>query len=301
MKKALQQTSIILSILLIGQLMMAQTGKYDVTGNLSMGSSHTYEAQIKNTSGAGTGNDQIDATGDATIDGTLDIVLDGYTVNNADQFEIIAYGGTQSGTFSTINWPASMSSAGWMIDYGTLNAGKVTIYGPMSALPVEWLSVKVISTGTDHILRWATASEINSDYYIVEHSADGQEFSIMDKINSQGTSFDLQNYSYTHLSPNRGTHYYRLRQVDKDGKEEYSKVVSIRKDELSNISYYPNPVSEVLHFNQKVSLIVLYNINGQEVKRAENITDIDVSDLQNGTYILDVNNGTIRKNIIINK
>lgn len=110
-------------------------GKITVTGNFTMGDSAIYKCEIKDTTGAGTGHDQIDISGNTTLAGTLDIVLDGYSPKDNDIFEIIKYGGTLSGTFGAITG----MPIGWKIDYGEKKPGSVTIYGPNILLLEEEL------------------------------------------------------------------------------------------------------------------------------------------------------------------
>ncbi|MCP3929914.1 MAG: hypothetical protein GY705_12535, partial [Bacteroidetes bacterium] len=88
-------------------------GKVNVTGNFTMGSGATYKCELKDLTGAGTGHDQIDVTGELSLDGILDIVLlDLFAPGINDVFEIIKFGtlNASKNTFTTVNWPASMST-----------------------------------------------------------------------------------------------------------------------------------------------------------------------------------------------
>ncbi|MCP4124408.1 MAG: hypothetical protein GY751_21895, partial [Bacteroidetes bacterium] len=231
-------------------------GKVTVTGNFTMGSGATYKCELTDPSqAAGVGYDQIDVTGDVALAGTLEIVLDGYSAVNSHYFEIMAFTGSLSGTFTTITGMPS----GWFIDYGNLVPQKVTIYGPTAPnpLPVELVYLKVDPKEDKHVLSWQTASEQNSDYFDIEHSTDAKRFSVIGKVKSQGTSYDTHNYSYNHLSPARGINYYRLRQVDLDEKFEYSNIVSARweaedLDGKTGISFYPNPATGNISFDHPV-------------------------------------------------
>lgn len=63
---------------------------------------------------------------------------------------------------------------------------------------------------------WSTSSEINNDYFIIEHSADGILFNQLLRVNGAGNTNTQHNYAAVSL---KGTGYYRLKQVDFDGKE----------------------------------------------------------------------------------
>ncbi len=101
----------------------------------------------------------------------------------------------------------------------------LTING-VSPLPVELTSFRSIEQGENIKLTWQTATEINSDYYAIEHSRDGKTWNQMDMITAAGQSVQIRDYAYTHVRPNPGIHYHRLRIVDQDGSYEYSPMVA---------------------------------------------------------------------------
>lgn len=77
------------------------------------------------------------------------------------------------------------------------------------------------------VLKWATKSERNNDYFSIERSEDGKIFETIKQINGAGNSNKKLYYDFTDYYPARGTNYYRLKQTDYDGKFEYSKVIII--------------------------------------------------------------------------
>ena len=272
-------------------------GKITVTGNFTMGGSATYKCELKDLTGAGTGHDRIDASGDIALDGTLDIVLDGYSPANSDYFEIMAYGGNLSGTFSTITG----MPAGWQIDYGVITANKVTIYGPSSALPIELINFTVRKKNEMLILFWKTASEQNSDYFDIEHSTNAQDFQKLGRIKTQGTNYDIRSYSYPHQSPPKGINYYRLKQVDTDGQFTYSNIVS-GKIGTEEITFYPNPATGTISFDHPVETVTIYDLMGKEILKKEQVESVlDISGMEESIYILEINNGAFRKKLVVSK
>ena len=280
----------------------AQEGVFNINGNLTLAGTATYEAQLKDLSGAGNGHDQINVTGDLTLSGTLDLALNGYTPNVNDLFEIMAYSGTLSGNFTTINWPAAMVSQGWTIDYGVLSSGKVTIYGPSSMLPVDLLFFKGEQQGGEHLLSWKTASEINSAYFSVEHSSTGIDFRPVGEVLSQGNSDTIHSYHFSYSPPSEGLHYYRLRQVDLDGRFEYSSVISIRGMENNAISIQGNPTKALLQLTKPVSGVVIYDLQGTEVFRSKEGNDhYDISALAAGLYLVEIGDARSLRKLIIHQ
>jgi len=270
-------------------------GKVTVNGDLTLGSTATYKCELKDLTGAGTGHDQIEATGSITLDGTLDIVLDGYTPDDADKFEVMKYGTTLSGTFSTVNG----LPAGWQIDYGVQEPNMVTIYGQNSTIPIELLNFTAVRQKESVILKWQTASERNSDYFTIEHSTDAKNFSSLDRIKAQGISNNVQRYSFEHHTPAKGINYYRLKQVDLDEKFAYSNIIAMELGK-EKYTFYPNPANKSITFNQPCDVIVIYDISGKEIIRKEKVTTtLDISSLKQGMYIIDVNKGEYKDKIII--
>ncbi|MEO7309140.1 MAG: T9SS type A sorting domain-containing protein [Chitinophagaceae bacterium] len=98
-------------------------------------------------------------------------------------------------------------------------------------------------------LQWNTVTEINNGYFTVERSAAGRIFSGVGSVTSKavnGNSIALLNYSFNDdLSGMKGVVYYRLKQVDKDGKFRYSGIISvqIKQGHAETIGIYPNPAT----------------------------------------------------------
>jgi acid phosphatase type 7 len=66
------------------------------------------------------------------------------------------------------------------------------------------------------LVQWITAQEINSDYFTVERSANGQNFEMIMVINGNGDSEAPTRYEFTDNTPLHGTGYYRLTATDKN-------------------------------------------------------------------------------------
>lgn len=280
----------------------AQVGVLTNIGDLTLGSSAIYEVELKDLSGPGSGNDNIEISSNLNLNGTLDLVLSGYSPVISDDFVIMSYGGTLTGTFSTINWPADMIAQGWTIDYGIINPNTITIYVP-SSLPVELLSFQVMAQGDAHLIRWETATEINNDFFEVEHSTNGHDFAILDKVYSRGNSTQSQYYATEHQEVKNGSHYYRLRQVDQDGTYTYSDIISIYKSMDDALSFYPNPSSGTISFDNEIDGVVVYDLLGKKVLEINSSQNtFDLSSLSAGTFFIqELNNPQTTERLIIEK
>jgi hypothetical protein len=102
-----------------------------------------------------------------------------------------------------------------------------TAVAPVPApLPVQLTAFSATAAPSRGVqLAWATASELNSDFFEVQHSLDGRTFAAVGRVAAHGRSQALTNYTFLHAAPGTAaTHYYRLRQVDQDGTSAFSPV-----------------------------------------------------------------------------
>lgn len=168
-------------------------------------------------------------------------------------------------------------------------------------LGVTFLNVTAQLTSGNVNLRWEVAREINTTSYMVEKSTDGTNFTTIATIPyKEGDALDNV-YQYTDEETSSGGKIlYRIRELDSDGKELYSKTVAVQLGSLTGkLSVYPNPaqntatLSYTLTTGTNISLR-LFDLNGRELwtKQVEgyagtNTVAIDcVRTLPEGAYIL---------------
>ncbi|MCF8244246.1 MAG: BspA family leucine-rich repeat surface protein, partial [Saprospiraceae bacterium] len=185
--------------------------------------------------------DRLTVTGTATLGGTLDVTI-GYSPTNGDVITFLD-ATSISGTFATVNPPLP---SGWSLAYDSPNAGEVSLQ--FVVLPVELVSFQAERQNRDAaLLTWRTASELNNEGFDIERSSDGRNWETLSFVPGHGTTQAEQSYAYTDEQPLPGVNYYRLRQVDFDGKMEYSDIRSVMMEGSTNgIAVYPNPVKDGL-------------------------------------------------------
>lgn len=113
---------------------------------------------------------------------------------------------------------------------------------PSSPLPVELLFFKSTVNEKVITLEWATASELNFDYFAIERSLDGLTFDEIGQVQGHGTTDERHDYSFVDNSPVAKKLYYRLKTVDFDGYTEYFNIASVDFGGDRKVSIYPNPV-----------------------------------------------------------
>ncbi|OON68233.1 hypothetical protein B0919_13835 [Hymenobacter sp. CRA2] len=139
----------------------------------------------------------------------------------------------------TVTFPVTSFSQTVIGSYGT------------SPLPVELVAFTAERVGKDGLLRWTTAQEKNNDRFEVESSVDGRTFRAIGRVAGHGTSTNRHDYQLTDANLARYARsviYYRLRQVDQDGSEHLSDVVTLAVPQGAAVSAtaYPNPTSDQL-------------------------------------------------------
>jgi hypothetical protein len=106
---------------------------------------------------------------------------------------------------------------------GTIPAGiNITAIGIGSTgapLPVVFSQFEVHAEGCKVQIRWSTAQERNNDYFILERSTDGGMFREIARVGATGNSSEPKEYQVTDTDPAEGLNYYRIQQVDMDGKQ----------------------------------------------------------------------------------
>lgn len=151
-------------------------------------------------------------------------------------------------------------------------------------------------------LSWTTYTEENNKYFEVQRSADGFGFTRVDQVPSQapkGNSTTALNYSYTDAAPISERAFYRLMQVDIDGKSAYSNVVflAIKGENDLQLHLHPNPVKDKLNIHiagkiGKNATITLIDISGKvlqtKVPDQDNtrMTLFDMGKMQAGQYLI---------------
>ena len=182
------------------------------------------------------------------------------------------------------------------------------------ALPIELLYFTGHAEAQVNVIEWATASEKNNQYQIVERSANGlNNWSEVGRKAGAGTSTQTISYKLLDESP-LTSGYYRLRAVDFDGQEQLSEVIFIQRsaDELAIVNAFPVPVAKNLTLTVNAPFsgdvtVRLSDISGKLIsektyaaERGINTYEVEMSVLAAGSYQVRVSDGisTVINNIV---
>lgn len=170
----------------------------------------------------------------------------------------------------------------------------------VTPLPVTLKSFTADKEGTAAQLKWTTTNESNNKGFELQRSADGKKWAAIGFVATQasgGKSLSELYYSYRDDAPLAGTNFYRLNQIDRDGKEQYSAVQTLNFDLNTTVRTYPNPVRSTLSVNgllgdNTLKLINLYGQVLQTIKTSTPDIRIDLSSVPAGMYSLQIIDGT---------
>jgi hypothetical protein len=180
-----------------------------------------------------------------------------------------------------------------------------------SPLPVKMLFIEAKGVENTFIrTSWATSTEIDNWKFEVERSEDGKTFTKIGEVIGHATTTERQDYLYNDLTVTQGKrYYYRLKQIDFDGKYEYTPIVSAIldiDDAFSVGEFVPNPTSgrSTLTFKTKANKDVAVKVvnylgavvmeNSKTIRNADNTMYFDFDKLASGTYMVTIS--TAEKN-----
>ncbi len=215
--------------------------------------------------------------------------------------DYVGYGGTAScgpHTTATITEPPDADTQGyWRTNTSVPGSFDVTTT-PLSSnfpLPIEIIKLDIYKHKNIVKISFSTSSEINSSHFIIEWSRDANEWNEIGTVKAGGTTHDIKEYTFIHENPKAGINYYRLTQVDFDGRKETFPVKSVYfGSNQRNFDIIPNLAfnNVKIEFEKPVEngRLHIYNIDGQLMQSyvlasGIDVLRIDVSELPTGQYI----------------
>ena len=172
-------------------------------------------------------------------------------------------------------------------------------------LPVTLTQFSATCETENTTIEWQTASEQNSDVFVIERSENGKDWSTVDEVAAAGNSNTMINYMYKDYGRSRGLNYYQLQQIDVDGKiTTYGPISAMCDIEIVEIAVFPNPTDgdfaiEISAPQTEKYLVIFETADGHrisemyyQIKEGMNIIPMHAKDLDAGVYFIRVVNGT---------
>ena len=186
----------------------------------------------------------------------------------------------------------------------TIDELKVGLAWSNAPLPISLVKFTADKLSEQVKLNWVTATEINNDKFIVERSADGENFELVSEVKGAGNSREINSYNVVDATPLKGTSYYRLTQVDFNGASETFAPVAVNMSgklhlatvqsntEAVNIDlniYSPSATSTSI----RVTDLSGRTIASQQVNLVEGYQSVNLNtnNLSSGIHIIQIMNG----------
>lgn len=276
------------------------TGNVVNTGNstITFGGTSTVGGNL-----TGTGNGDYAVTGtlnvtgvitlntDADLSGTGVVAFGSSAIDGSGNSHFICNGGGKRD-----NW-AGNDPASPVPD----NPINLTTCGP-GVLPVEIIAFSAQGFDTRIELKWLTGSEINNSHFEILASEDGVNWKVVGSVGGAGNSDRVIEYNYVVYDTQYN--YFKLKQVDFDGRYNFTGIVKVATNQNGGIVLFPNPATNVLNIEALISHDGVYTIqivgadgrisHEQEgfLLEGKNNAQFNVSSLSNGVYELVIVSGS---------
>lgn len=175
----------------------------------------------------------------------------------------------------------------------------VTPFNVDAVLPLRFISFTAAKADDKVLLSWKTADEQNTSHFDIERSSDGI---IFEKIatTAAANSNGQHNYQQKDHQPHKGINYYRIKQVDKDGRFTYSAVIRISfNNNQKLLTVYPNPATQFVFIDcaalQGKVQVNIFDMQGRlvlsEQKTNTTLIKINIEKLAAGKYTVITSTG----------
>ena len=192
----------------------------------------------------------------------------------------------------------------YLIVDGDVNGGQQSFYTGAAGLPIDLMSFESTALKTGVNISWKTASEINNDYFILEKSTDAYSFEEVARMSGAGNSNNVLSYEFYDNNLSNEVIYYRLTQVDYDGKSETFPVIAVRAMQetilIDNIYTEQGQLNIQVagSSNNEVNVSVI-DITGKtlindKVSLSNSLISMDISSFSRGIYFAIIQNGEER-------
>lgn len=201
----------------------------------------------------------------------------------------------------------SSGATSYQVGYSAVAfAGTIFNLSNTTSIPVELMSFKAFVKNNVNALTWVTASERSNAAFDIERSNNGLDFQVIGTVKGAGTSAKVTTYNFSDDAP-LPLSYYRLRQIDFDGKETPSKILTVTRTGAGKVvlnKLYPSVAHDVLTLDMTANgttNVSIYDAVGRLVVSKQLgdvsgaiIEPLNINGLANGVYMLNVQSGGVR-------
>ena len=182
-------------------------------------------------------------------------------------------------------------------DWGLFAFDTVTVSGVVT--PLRLLSFDAYKQQSSVLLKWKTDNEVNTSHFDIERSSNGTQFEKIGEVAAVNAS-GINNYVFEDVQPLTKLNFYRIKQVDIDGKKTYSTIAKVLFDKFGKLlNVYPNPATNYVQFDfagkQKTILVNVFDVQGRLLQTTtmlnQPILKLPITNLPHGKYIVQLSDG----------
>ena len=224
-------------------------------------------------------------------------------VEKGEQFNI--NGSLVIGHYTNNAWNESGAtlSGDTVISNSTFHSFSPFAFGNDHSLPIRLLSFNANRQQNGNVLlNWIIINETNNKEFDIERSIDGIHFDRIGKVAGRVNSIISNSYAFTDMQPQGNILYYRLKQIDMNGRYSHSPVVIVKIASKYAYSIYSNPVNHNLilkqnNIKEETVQATIIDAGGKmmysnKLNMNSGYGNIDVSKLLHGKYSIQINNGS---------
>ncbi|MCB9262761.1 MAG: T9SS type A sorting domain-containing protein [Flavobacteriales bacterium] len=235
-------------------------------------------------------------TGNCTVIGTISISdVESLCFDNSGQlFALTGKSSSNKNAWIKIN---TSSASATLVGYTSMvDADGCDCQPEINSLPVEFVFINGKRLSDNVVmLNWATAGEIENNYFEIQRSENGQNFVDIGSVSGNGNSSRIIEYSFLDNTAFQSNLYYRIKQIDYNGNYEYTDVIAVSNTNNKGIVLSPNPANNLLNVTWDKTVkpikIEIISVLGQVVwtSEGESImeqTSVDVTNFDQGIYMV---------------
>ena len=234
----------------------------------------------------------IDASGDTDGDGLMDVFdnINSSTLTPGNLYKNVTMGNMGPGVGFTDNFNGPTPSGSLIgLQKSDLSNTIDRDWRNAVILPLHVVSFSVNYKSPFATIKWNVVNELQTNYYDIEFSTNGINYNFVERVSAKNMGTSSYSYPHNLSSQTSGIFYYKIKQVDKDGKVYYTQIVVIRINKQTHISVSPNPFKSFINIsyqsdvNEKI-IFQLISLEGKilltkYVDVAKGINSIQIADL----------------------
>ena len=264
-----------------------------MNGQQPLSANSTLSIEMLNSSGPGTGFDQLTRSSNLILAGTLNVTQ--LASMPGGTYTVINVPSGITGTFANTNLPP-----GYSVMYNT-----TSVMLTLLSVPLKLISFKARIVDDKIQLDWQTAQEQNTSHFEIERGVDGHQFISIGEVKASGNTNMITNYQFVDEHPSAQNNFYRLKMVDDDNSFKYSPILRVNINDKPVITVKPNPVAEfmVIEGASQFKNVQILDASGKVVRtmKMNASGNFYMGDLKVGMYILRLVNEKEEKNLLFMK